>query len=77
MDPYERLQIADALKSQKFQKGDFIIKQVKTIIDSREKMEPPSTSFKRDNASQLRKLEEKLTLSTATNQVITSENWHF
>lgn len=77
MDPYERLQIADALKSQKFRKGDYIIKQVKTIIDSREKMEPPSIYFKKDNVSQPKRSEERLILFTATNRVITLENWLF
>lgn len=28
MDPYERSQIADALKPVKFQKGDYVVKQV-------------------------------------------------
>ena len=28
MDPYERSQIADALKPLKFQKGEYIVKQV-------------------------------------------------
>lgn len=77
MDPYERLQIADALKSQKFKKGDYIIKQVKTNIYSREKMEPLSICSKRDNALQLKRSEERQIQFTNTNQGITSENWHF
>jgi len=27
MEPYERLQIADALKSKKYSKGDYIVKE--------------------------------------------------
>jgi hypothetical protein len=51
MDPYERLQIADALKSAKYKKGEHIIKQVQNVLPlTRAKMEQPSTCCKMASA---------------------------
>lgn len=44
MDPYERLQIADALKSIQYTKGDYIIKQVK-YHHKQPKGEPGTTFY--------------------------------